>query len=252
MKEHVYEASGRSSGLIDELEDEASRSGQSGLRLTLFLHGFPGIRSRQNRDLAEALAKQTGRPSHVLLYPGLSQAEGRFSFRECLDGVHARVERLFEEHDRQNRQAECKIDLVGHSWGGFLALTLMNRHPERIRRAVLMSPLLEFAAESLCENAFAGMARENPQISIGDPALLAQEFIGVSRDFPTDSLISGVNEHAGLLILQSREDEITPASVAAAFLPRFRRRPLFELVDTDHSFLVDRERLATRIGDFLQ
>jgi pimeloyl-ACP methyl ester carboxylesterase len=230
MKEHVYRASG-----LD----------LSGPRLTLFLHGFPGIRSRQNRDLAEALAERTGRPSHLFLYAGLSQVEGQFSFRECLAGVHAGVERILG-------QGEFEIDVVGHSWGGFLALTLMDRHPQRIRRAVLMSPLLEFAAEALCERAFAEMARENPQISIGDPLGLAKEFKGVSLDFPTDTLISSISEKTRLLILQSREDEITPASVAAGFLPRFRQQPLFEIVETDHSFLGDRAWLANRIGDFLQ
>lgn len=34
-----------------------------------------------------------------------------------------------------------RVDLIGHSWGGFLAALYAARHPERVRRLVLISPM---------------------------------------------------------------------------------------------------------------
>jgi pimeloyl-ACP methyl ester carboxylesterase len=219
-------------------------------RLTLFFHGFPGLRSKQNRDLAEQMARSTGRPSYVFLYPGLTQAEGSFSFPACLDAVHRQVESLLGID-------EFQVDLVGHSWGGFLGLSLLSRFPTRIRRAVLLSPLLSFGqpdSEShiLTEKAFEKMGLENPDLKLGHPSILAEEFRGVGLKYPAESIIGGISDRAEILILQSRLDEITPADVAMGYLSYFKKKPFFELVETDHSFLLNRSATSERIQRFLK
>jgi hypothetical protein len=116
---------------------------------------------------------------------------------------------------------------------------------------VLMSPLLKFAQPDLSEGAFARMAAENSALSLVSPSKLAEEFSSVSMHYPTETLISSVADSTEILILQSRNDDITPGSVALEHLPLFKTRPAFEWVDTDHSFVLGREKILHRVGTFL-
>ncbi len=82
------------------------------------------------------------------------------------------------------------VDVVGHSWGGRLALELAARQPERVARLVLLDPVvwvpphiaLERAEEARPDRAFASVDEaiadrlaNNP---LTDPALVAEDVPG--------------------------------------------------------------------------
>ena len=52
------------------------------------------------------------------------------------------IDRLVEDIEAiRAREGMERVDLVGHSWGGFLAALYAARHPDRVRRLVLVSPM---------------------------------------------------------------------------------------------------------------
>jgi pimeloyl-ACP methyl ester carboxylesterase len=214
--------------------------------ITVFLHGFPALHSKQNREIAEVAAKNLERETHLLFYTGLGFAPGEFRFQKCLSDVATYFAELIE------KRPKVKIDIVGHSWGGYLALQMATRFAPQIRRMVLMSPLLMFSAIDLGVEILDDYARNNPMLTLGDPEELAVDFTEIGSSMPAAELIGAVSEAIEILFLQARNDDITPTRFALNMIDDFKRRPLLEIVDTDHSFIVDRPRLSQRIAAFLK
>lgn len=213
--------------------------------LTVFMHGFPAIRSRQNRDLAEKVAELRGAPVQLLLYSGLGHAPGVFSFERTLEDVRGFFTELAKE------QAGRKIDLVGHSWGGFLSLQMIKEFPHLVRRLVLMSPLLGFGEAEAVRSSFENTRDQNPKLSLEPSAKLAEEFSRIGERYPTQESVAAVPESIDVLFLQAKNDDITPTPVALKRIPLFRRAPELRLADNDHSFLSNRDELAREIAEFL-
>ena len=207
----------------------------------LFLHGFPGVRSRQNRDIAEKVSSLLMRATVVALYNGLGQSPGEFSFQVCLQEVEALFLKLSNAGP---------IDLVGHSWGGFQAIRLAALYPARVRKLVLLSPLLKFFPLDVCVRSFAETARDNPSLNLGNTEARAQEFCTIGRDVSVMTLIPQIPTRISVLVLQASDDLVTPGSVSK---PAFEARPStqYEIFENDHSFLKDRDQVAERIARFL-
>lgn len=211
----------------------------------VFLHGFPSIRSKQNREIAAAVNAELGWPTDLLLYSGLGCAPGEFTFSGCVDEVGDYFAKLLRERDR-------KIDLIGHSWGGFVSLLMASRYPERVRRLVLMSPLLWFASEAEVYGGFTELTKEHADLNLGNTSDLVRDFCLIGEKYPTASLIKGLSPATEVLFLQAKVDPLTPAEIAIKMKDLFPRPPIFELVDNDHSFLSDRPQLSQRIAKFLR
>ena len=98
--------------------------------------GGPGFSSAYFGDLPELAARRT----LVLLDPRGAGASDRPADRGAyaLEEYAADIEAL-REHLRMER-----IDLLGHSHGGFVAMTWAGTHPERVDRLVLASTTPRF------------------------------------------------------------------------------------------------------------
>jgi pimeloyl-ACP methyl ester carboxylesterase len=97
----------------------------------LLLHGGPGL----SFEYLDELAAELGEGFRVAAYQqrGLapSTVEGPFTIAQALDDAVAVLDGL--EWDRAL--------LVGHSWGGQLALRLVAEHPERLLGALAVDPV---------------------------------------------------------------------------------------------------------------
>ena len=95
----------------------------------LLLHGYAGDAQWWRRNL-QALART--RTVYALDMPGFgaSRLSGRYTFARSVD----LLARWMDLHDL------VPPDVAGHSMGGQLAVLLAARHPERIRRLVLLAP----------------------------------------------------------------------------------------------------------------
>lgn len=209
------------------------------------LHGFPGIHSKQNREIAEVIAEVTGDRTEVFLYSGLGVAPGLFSFRKCIREVESRIADILDE------SSSIRIRLIGHSWGGYLALRMASIYAGRLEKLVLMSPLLEFPSEEVARHGLKAYQNEYPKLQLGDIEELALEMSTVANENSPFDLIATLPEDLEVLFLQAKNDEITPDIHALKALEYFKRPPVFEFVETDHSFVDNRPQIARRIAEFL-
>jgi pimeloyl-ACP methyl ester carboxylesterase len=206
---------------------------------TLFLHGFPGVRSNQNRDLAEMASERSDRHCFLPLYSGLGQADGEFTFRGCRADVQRLASELIAKHG--------SLDIVGHSWGGYLGLGLAREHQEKIGRLILMSPLLYFFTLDLAQQAFRLTADGNMNLRLGTTDERAREFYQLGNQDRADDFARALSVQTKVSIFQAATDDTTPVSYAENLVNLFKVRPTYEVVTTDHSFLVDRAHALERV-----
>jgi poly(3-hydroxyalkanoate) synthetase len=205
------------------------------------LHGFPSIRSKQNRELAENISKILKKRVRVVLYPGLS-CEGTFSFTKTLDSLVNEFPSLSEQKS---------VQILGHSWGGFCALVLASKFPEQIKKMVLLSPLLKFSTDlSQLTEWFSQTIDSNSMIHTLPAEQLAKEFIEIATKFPTEKVISQISPEIEISLLQARADHITPTAIAEEMKNNFKGKFSYQLVDQDHSFLIDRPKLSDNLAKY--
>lgn len=96
--------------------------GGEGLHPTvLLLHGFPGW--ERNFDVAQAL-RRAGFASLVFHYRGCWGMPGTWSWRHCLEDTGAVLDLLLTDAETVHASLDpTRVAVVGHSLGGFLALT---------------------------------------------------------------------------------------------------------------------------------
>jgi proline iminopeptidase len=97
----------------------------------LLLHGGPGL----SYSYLDGLAAELGPDFYVAAFQqrGLepSTVEGPFTMAQAIDDVVAVLDGLGWE----------RALVVGHSWGGHLALRMVGERPERLRGALAIDPL---------------------------------------------------------------------------------------------------------------
>ncbi|GAB10021.1 putative hydrolase [Gordonia araii NBRC 100433] len=125
--------------------DDSARPDATTAPLVLALHGLTGHGRRWAR-LARDL------PSHRIVAPDLlghgeSSWEPPWSYEANLTALDSVVAEL-----------DSPFTLVGHSFGGALAIRLAQRHPEQVRALVLLDPAQGLAPDRALEIASASMA----------------------------------------------------------------------------------------------
>ena len=213
---------------------------------SIFLHGLPGVRSKQNLEIAEAAARRTGATTQVLMYSGLGHAQGEFNFLQCVRDVEYVYTQVVED------PKVTEIQLVGHSWGGYLAIRLAKMDSTKLRKIILMSPLVAFPSDpNAVAAAIGNYAKEYPHLTLGNPQVRASEMMSIRSESSIHEWIGKIPETVEVLFLQATGDQITPLKAAEEALRHFKGRPVFELVATDHSFVENRPQLTERIAHFM-
>jgi lipase len=153
-------------------------------------------------------------------------------------------------------------DWIGHSFGGRLVLELAARHPELVRRAVLLDPALWVPPDFAQDQA----DQQVPQMSFATPAeaveaRAAGTGLGWLAHTPRAALEEEVEEH----LVHSPDGRyryrFSPECVAAAFIEMATDPPSFEsarvptlLILPGHSKLVsggELEAYRAALGDLL-
>ncbi|QTX05689.1 proline iminopeptidase-family hydrolase [Agromyces archimandritae] len=102
----------------------------------VILHGGPGFPSDYLHPLAAGLAEDRPVVVYDQIGAGRSDPVG--------DPAALDVELYVDHLERVRRHFRLdRFHVLGHSWGGFLALAYTESHPERVASLVLASPLVE-------------------------------------------------------------------------------------------------------------
>jgi pimeloyl-ACP methyl ester carboxylesterase len=222
-------------------------SGKPSPRAVLFLHGFPAHRGVKNLDLAQWVHEETGETTYVLHFRGLGESRGTFGFCDSVREATAVFDRLV------SRERHQTVALVGHSFGGMVALNVAHTRPTHTDVAVLLSPLC-YMEEG--DPIYRWILEDSPKDWPGvfgtkTRSELVADMNEIGQKHLPSVLAPQISEGLRLAILQSATDDVTPALRARAILPSFRRPPEYLELPLDHSFTQDRALLARHVTRIL-
>lgn len=218
-------------------------------RPILLLHGFPAVRATKNLDLADWLFRHFDRDVYLLHYRGLGESPGNFRFSASIDEATAVAKRL-AGGDSPTRN----LTVVGHSWGGFVATNVAARLPDRVRALVLLSPFVAPGAPGPSEDWFVEDVRKELPTVFGTQteAEVRADWDRVKATSLPATVAASLADDLPVGVLQSKPDDVTPASKTKALLPKLPGTPLYRELDLDHSFSQDRRGLARELASMLE
>lgn len=181
-----------------------------------------------------------------------------------------------------------RFDLLGQSYGGWIAQCVAARHPERVRRLVLSHTftlerrharrfrfgpwLLERFPRRLLRPLLTGRVRKAlAPVRQLDPALAERQLAAVAAQFDAGTLLPALaaQQHCmreslegeevprtgaclPVLIIESANDPLIAPSARSALRKRFPQATVHRFTDAGHvSAVVQAERYAALVKDFL-
>lgn len=177
----------------------------------LCLHGITSWGGRFRR-LAETRLSAYHVVAPDLRGHGESEREPPWSLRAHVDDI---VETLDALH-------LGRVDVVGHSFGGRLALELASRHPERVDRVVMLDPAVWVPPHIALE--YAELAREQTSYATVEEAIAER----LSAETGTDEAL--VREELPLYLSQGEDGRwrgrFTPSAIVTAYSEMAKPPPL--------------------------
>lgn len=219
---------------VEKFEGDASKA-----TAILFLHGYPANIGSKNRDIAKAVCEAFSIPTFLLHYSGLGKSLGSFQFSKSLDDVENIISYLSD-------LGFSKIHLVGHSWGGFLSIKLIEKLSKN-SKITLFSPYLFFPeghefkllVKSIYENTKEFLLPMTEEDAFDDLCKMHILF---------DDLTEYLKEKkVNLTIIQALSDDETPVEYSRSLKNKLSNQINYFEIDTDHSFTKNRNELIQLI-----
>jgi pimeloyl-ACP methyl ester carboxylesterase len=203
----------------------------------LFFHGFPATRGVKNLDLADLVQREVRQDTYLLHYQGLGESPGAFKFTDSIAEASRVVQMIAQDHK--------ELCLVGHSWGGLVAMNMAQRHPEKIRSVVLLSPFCDVKKTEPLYDFFINKAREDFNVFGNQTeADVIRDFDVVLENHLPKFMAPKLADHIRVSVIQAGRDDVTPPATAKVLLPLFKKAPTYIELDQDHSFTQSRKELA--------
>ncbi len=211
--------------------------------VVILLHGFPGISTKQNRDLAPICFEKLDIPTAIIFYPGLSMNPGKFKYTKTYELICQFIRSCLEVN------SDIKFSLFGHSFGGYLSLRLAKDFNKHIEKIFLLSPLLHVISDQLLEELVTKLYTENSHLE----RHTLEEFYEDHRKFILGYEPDHLKKYLSNLkvkLLQSKDDNITPTPVAKNYIKDTTIQ--YEESWQEHAFLSDRQEVFDKVVAFLK
>jgi pimeloyl-ACP methyl ester carboxylesterase len=181
----------------------------------ILLHGLPG--NERNLDLAQAI-RRSGWNVVFFHYRGAWGSGGTFAFEHALEDVRAVIDQVQAPGFAARHRADPeRIVLIGHSMGGFLALTVGSTEPAVGCVGSLAGANVGVFAQALSEEQTAALARQIDEwtgpLRGTSGADLVREATAHAERYDTTRRAAALASRPMLLVAGTR-DRVTPAAVA--------------------------------------
>ncbi len=210
----------------------------------VIFHGFPSEKLFKNRDIAMKVASELKLDSRVMHYFGLGESVGEFSFLRSIKDSINWTEHLLTKYK--------KLHLVGHSWGGLVAINVLKAHFSKIEKVILLSPFNDLHVDIEPILLVREIMKARPYLfySRSEKQIL-EELITISKKFNPRDIAKSLPAKKSIHIIQAKVDEDVPLKTTQEYLSFFKSKPKLEIWDIDHSFTKDREKLLKRVINLL-
>lgn len=212
-------------------------------RIVILLHGFPGISTKQNRDLAPICFEKLKIPTAIIFYPGLSINPSKFKYTKTYELVCQFMRQCLEV----NR--DIKFFIFGHSFGGYLSLRLAKDFNKHIEKIFLLSPLLHVISDQLLEELVTKLYTENSQLERHSLEEFYEDHNKFVPGYEPENLKKYLS-NIKVKLLQSKEDTITPTPVAKNYIKDTAIQ--YEESWQEHAFISDRQEVFDKVIAFFQ
>lgn len=211
-----------------------------GDEIAFFLfHGFPAD-SQKNEDLALALCQNTSADIYLIHQTGLGESSGEFSFT----GSIAEAEMFIQ--DAVHRRNYKSVVLIGHSWGGYLALAIAKKRTWPELRIVLLSPLFLLPS--------AASSRPMLEDFAASRCIADSEYVDRLME-ETDQLrsvdvVPSAELGRRILIVHGRKDSVVPVASTENLMTKVPSATVM-YTDDDHWFSTNRSKVIATVTNWL-
>lgn len=212
-------------------------------QVCLFLHGFPALPAEgfesceKGKDIAQKVANELGLDSYVIHYQGLGKSSGPFSFLGSIKDSIAFAKNLITEKSYK------KINLIGHSWGGLIAVNIFKELKDSCGKMILLSPFNKIPdQEPLVELLKEISADASIDYLAGSIENAAKEIDLVKQDYNPRLIAKELPFLSDrIYVIQSKDDDEVPVESIREFVNLFNKEVVYTEIDSDHKFLKNRE-----------
>lgn len=207
-------------------------------------HGFPAepvtdTNFEKNMDIGLQINRM-GHQVYLIHYEGLGKnRSGTFTFSSSLDEAVEILKNVLESNE--------SVILLGHSWGGYLALILNILFPERIKKTVTLSPFCFLPESSKLEALLNELCKQVPYVlKEGQTSHdLTLDLLNIDQHFFSNKQ-EKLAQIKNFSILHAIEDDEIPLESSKAIREINPKINLIEC-DTNHSFLKNRNQQIEKI-----
>ncbi len=212
----------------------------------LFLHSFPGTRGK-NEDIAEATSHKTGCNSYILHYAGLGLASGKpFDFIKSIEESIQLARSLLDKYKI--------LHLVGHSWGGLIALNIFSSifTPAQRGQLILLAPFTEFPHDGSVESWLIPIAEQQDiiQFSHANPEKVKDNFFSVETIYnPRKNLTRLALKNKQVALIEAIDDPDVPKQSTDSLYKLLSQECQVQRIqlEDDHCFNNNRAAIITAV-----
>jgi len=217
----------------------------------LLFHGFPseslnGTDQEKNEDLLKHISESTGYEAYLHHYSGLGKSiKGVFSFSDSINDSKELLKLILSKHKY--------IILIGHSWGGWVAMNCIRNSNRNIKQLILLSPLNELPYSEILKTVMKDIRNNFPHIMQNkSEADFVNELEELNKTHNPRRCVDHIDPKSRVLILQANEDQEVPQQSTMEFYKLFGENCTYEIMDTDHSFTRNRNDMINKCISFIK
>lgn len=213
----------------------------------VFFHGFPAD-SGKNEDIAEYICATSKKDAFVPHFSGLGLSEGLFSFRNSILDSLQFLDQLANTYS--------KMHIIGHSWGGLVAINLLFRRND-LGKIILLAPLtrLTDSPEEITGTLtwFIDSRKSLRQNCDYELQALEKDFCSLQKDCSPIHFVESLAQRVSVNqvhVLQGSQDSVVNPADTVSWVEKMRGTATLKLSPDDHWFQ-DRAQLRSFVAQRL-